>query len=142
MSKRIPTKIKVIRFKTQNPFMRTSEIAKRMGYHRSYIYKILKGNGLPTKIPSGLKSRHVYCVECKDLVMTIKRKNRYNEKKAYNTFCSKACKKKNYYIELKCSYCKELFLKLKSKVIQAYRKNSNYIYCTVYYSILCYTILF
>ena len=49
MPKRIPTKIKVIRFKTQNPFMRTSEIAKRMGYHRSYIYKILKGNGLPTK---------------------------------------------------------------------------------------------
>ena len=100
MPKRIPTKIKVIRFKTQNPFMRTSEIAKKMGFHRSYVHKVLKENGLITKIPSGLKSRHVYCVECKDLVMTIKRKNRYNEKKAKKTFCSKACKTKYYYIQL------------------------------------------
>ena len=131
MPRRIPTKNKVIRYKTQNPFMRTSEIAKKMGYTRSYVHKVLKENGIVTKIPSGLNSRHVYCVECKEFIKSIKRKNRYNEKKAYNTFCSKACKKKNYYIELKCSYCKELFLKLKSKVIQAYRRNSNYIYCTV-----------
>jgi len=131
MPKRIPTKTKVIRYKTQNPFMRTSEIAKRMGYTRSYVHKVLKENGVITKIPSGLKSRHVYCVECKEFIKSIKRKNRYNERKAKKTFCSDTCKKKNYYIELKCSYCKELFLKLKSKVIQAYRRNSTYIYCTI-----------
>ena len=81
MPARIPTKIKTIRFKIRNPFMRTSEIAKRMGYTRQYVNRVLKENGIQTKIPSGLKSRHVYCVNCKDLVMTIKRKNRYmNEK--------------------------------------------------------------
>ena len=51
MPRRIPTKTKVIRFKTKNPFMRTSEIAKKMGYHRSYVHKVLKENGIITKIP-------------------------------------------------------------------------------------------
>jgi len=131
MPKRIPTKTKVIRYKTKNPFMRTSEIAKKMGYTRSYVHKVLKENGLFTKIPSGLKSRYVYCVECKDLVMTIKRKNRYNEKKAKKTFCSKACKISYYNIELTCSYCKEHFLRLKSVVIQGYVNDSYHVYCNL-----------
>ena len=130
MPKRIPTKTKVIRFKTKNPFMRTSEIAKKMGYHRSYVHKVLKENGVLTKIPSGLKSRHVYCAECKDLVMTIKRKNRYNERKAKKTFCSDACKTSYYNIELTCSYCKEPFLRLKSVVIRGYVQDSYYVYCS------------
>ena len=131
MPARIPTKTKVIRFKTKNPFMRTSEIAKKMGFHRSYVHKVLKENGLITKIPSGLKSRHVYCVECKELVMTIKRKNRYNEKKAMKTFCATTCKTNYYYIELTCSYCREDFKRSKSRVIQAYARDSNYIYCSI-----------
>jgi hypothetical protein len=36
MPARIPTKTKVIRFKTQNPFMRTSEIAKKLGYRLEF----------------------------------------------------------------------------------------------------------
>ena len=131
MPRRIPTKIKVIRFKTKNPFMRTSEIAKKMGYHRSYVHKVLKENGVITKIPSGLKSRHVYCVNCKEFVMTIKRRNRYNERKAKKTFCSDTCKTKHYYIQLTCSYCKERFKRSKARVIQAYVRDSYYIYCSI-----------
>ena len=130
MPRRIATKTKVILFKTKNPFMRTSEIAKKMGYHRSYIHKILKENGLPTKIPSGLKNRYVYCAECKELVMTIKRKNRYNEKKAKKTFCSTACKTNHYNIELTCTYCREVFKRPKSVIIQGYRRDSNHVYCS------------
>ena len=134
MPKRIPTKIKVIRFKTKNPFMRTSEIAKKMGYHRSYVYKVLKENGLITKVPSGLKSRHIYCAECKELVMTIERKNRYNEEKTKKMFCSNTCKTNYYKIELICSYklCPregKPFIKLRSQVIQAYKLGSKKIYC-------------
>ena len=129
MPARIPTKTKVIRFKTKNPFMRTSEIAKEMGYTRGYVHKVLKENGLITKVPSGLKNRHVYCAECKDLVKTIKRKNRYNEKKAEKTFCSNTCKTNYYKIELTCSYCKERFLRLKSVVIQGYVNDAHYVYC-------------
>ena len=130
MPRRIPTKTKVIRFKTKNPFMRTSEIAKKMGYHRSYVHKVLKENGLLTKIPSGLKSRHVYCAECTELVMTIKRKNRYNERKAKKTFCSDTCKTKYYHIELTCTYCREVFKRPKSTVIQGYINDSYHIYCS------------
>ena len=129
MPKRIPTKIKVIRFKTKNPFMRTSEIAKKMGYHRSYVYKVLKENGLITKVPSGLKSRHIYCAECKELVMTIERKNRYNEQEAKKTFCSNACKISYYKIELNCFYCKNPVIKLRSQIKQAYKLGSRKIYC-------------
>ena len=130
MPRRIPTKNKVIRFKTKNPFMRTSEIAKKMGYHRSYVHKILKENGFVTKIPSGLKNRHVYCAKCKEFIMTIKRKNRYNERKGRKTFCSDACKTNYYHIELTCSYCKETFKILKSVVIQRYVRDYNYVYCS------------
>ena len=129
MPARIPTKIKTIRFKIRNPFMRTSEIAKRMGYTRQYVNRVLKENGIQTKIPSGLKSRHVYCVNCKDLVMTIKRKNRYNERKAKKTFCSDTCKTNYYNIELSCSYCENPVIKLRSQIKQAYRLGSKKIYC-------------
>ena len=131
MSRKTPAKTKVLRFKAQNPFMRTSEIAKRMGYHRSYVYKILKENEQPTRIPSGLKSRHVYCAECKELVMTIKRKNRYNEKKAEKTFCSTTCKTNYFQIELTCSYCKKTFRKYKSQVKQAKEQGSENIFCGI-----------
>jgi len=131
MRKKIPTKIKVIRFKTKNPFMRTSEIAKKMGYNRSYVHKVLKESGLFTRIPSGFNSRHVYCAECKELIMTIKRKSRYNEKKAEKTFCSSTCEINHYNIQLTCYYCKEPFMRAKSAVKQGYIKNSYYIYCTI-----------
>ena len=134
MPRRIPTKIKTIRFKILNPFMRTSEIAKRMGYTRQYVNRVLKENGIQTKIPSGLNSRHIYCVKCKELVMTIKRKNRYNEKKAKKTFCSDTCKTNYYEIELTCSYKKcpregKPFIKLRSQIIQAHKLGSKKIYC-------------
>tara|TARA_R100000008_G_scaffold68030_1_gene45188 strand:- start:3356 stop:3799 length:444 start_codon:yes stop_codon:yes gene_type:complete len=134
MPARIATKTKVIRFKTENPFMRTSEIAKRMGYSRQYVNRVLQQHGIVTRIPSGFKSRHVYCLQCKEVVMTIRRKNRYNEKKAKKTFCSKACKTTYYNIELNCSYkdCPregKPFIKERSKVIQAYNLGSKKIYC-------------
>jgi len=129
MPRRIPTKIKVIRFKLQNPFMRTSEIAKKMGYHRSYVHKVLKDNGMLTKIPSGLKSRPVYCVECGDLIKTIRRKNRYNGKKEQKTFCSTTCKTNYYRIELICFYCEEPFIRLRSQIKQAHQLGSKKAYC-------------
>ena len=131
MPARIPTKTKVIRFKTQNPFMRTSEIAKKLGYDRSYVHRVLQQSWIPTRIPSGFNNRHVYCAECKELVMTIKRKNRYNKAKAAKTFCSSTCKTHYYNIELTCSYCKEPFFRSKSAVMQNYTHDSYYIYCTV-----------
>ncbi len=134
MPRRIPTKTKVIRYKTQNPFMRTSEIAKRMGYTRSYVNKVLKENGIVTKIPSGLKSRPIYCAKCKELVMTIKRKNHYNEREAEKTFCSITCKTNYYKIELTCSYKKcpregKPFIKWRSQIIQAHNLGSEKAYC-------------
>tara|TARA_R100001015_G_C4599396_1_gene154421 strand:- start:474 stop:908 length:435 start_codon:yes stop_codon:yes gene_type:complete len=129
MPAKIPTKTKVIRFKTKNPFMRTSEIAKKMGYTRSYVHKVLKQHEMNTRIPSLLRSRPVYCVQCKKLAKIIKRGYRYDAKKATKTFCSTTCRTNYYEIELTCIYCEEPFIKLRSQIKQAYKSGSKGIFC-------------
>ena len=98
MPRKIPTKTKVIRYKTQNPFMRTSEIAKKMGYHRSYVHKVLKENGLFTKIPSGLRNRHVYCAECKELINDPDCLYFLNKEENKNETTCPDCDKKNSWV--------------------------------------------
>ena len=58
---------KVIKYRNQNPFMSTRQIAREVGASVSWVHNILKTANLPTNPPKKKKITYI-CPECKELV--------------------------------------------------------------------------
>jgi|TARA_R110000868_G_scaffold397252_1_gene669822 hypothetical protein len=107
---------KVIKYRNQNPFMSTRQIAREVDVSVSWTHSILKKANLPTNPPRKKKITYI-CPECNQLV------------NARRKFCSEKCKY-NYRNPLfTCHYCQVKFRRSRSKVTAAIKNGCKHIYC-------------
>ena len=107
---------KVIKYRNQNPFMSTRQIAREVGASVSWVHNILKTANLPTNPPKKKKITYI-CPECKQLV------------NARRKFCSEKCKYNYRNPLLTCHYCHAKFRRSRSRVIAAIKRGCEHIYC-------------
>jgi hypothetical protein len=109
-------KNKVVRLRKQNPFMSTSEIARRAGADISYARRVLLKNNLETNPPK--PKPVVYCKVCR--LATTDRYGLHDGE----------CRFRWNRIKLTCSFCRVPFYRSRKRVMQGYRLKLKNVYCT------------
>jgi len=109
-------KNKVVRLRKQNPFMSTSEIARRAGADISYTRRVLLQNNLETNPPK--PKPVVYCKVCREITT-----DRYG-------LHDGECRFRWNRIRLTCSFCRVPFYRSRKRVMQGYRLKLKNVYCT------------
>ena len=116
-------KLKIIRYRKQYPLKPSNQIAKEVGVSRQYVHKILKKAGLPTSAPRPFQYKYS-CNQCQVVL-------RYTGKKGSSkVFCSSSCKDKYRNISVKCSFCRLVFTRKRSRLTWAAKAGYNRIYCS------------
>lgn len=85
------TRDAVKQIKKLSPNLKANKIAEMLGISKARVGKILREEGLPTKILFSYE-----CIVCKQ------------EMGQHTNFCSSECKEKYYYIDISCLNCNQM----------------------------------
>lgn len=117
----------IIRLRTENPILRLTQIADRVGVRKSYAHKVLTNAELSTKsvlINKRYLPKRVICRACNGDVSKATESHAARVHHIHD-----ACRYEYFNIIVNCRFCKVAFRRKRITLISA-APHSTYIYCS------------
>ena len=117
----------IIRLRTENPILRLTQIADRVGVRKSYAHKVLTNAELPTKsvlINKKHLSKRIVCRACNGDVSKATESHSARVHHIHD-----ACRYEYFNIIVNCRFCRVAFRRKRVTLISA-APHSTYIYCS------------
>jgi len=115
----------IIRLRTENPILRLTKIAERVGVDQAYVHRVLSKADLPTKsvlVNKKLLPKRVVCQSCgEDVPKTSSHASRVHH-------IHDECRYEYFKILVTCRFCRTPFRRKRSHIVNSLAK---YIYCSV-----------
>ena len=117
----------IIRLRTENPILRLTQIADRIGVNKSYAHKVLSKAELPTKSVLINKKHLPKRVVCRACNGDVSKATESHSARVHHIH--DACRYEYFNIIVNCRFCKVAFRRKRITLISA-APHSTYIYCS------------
>jgi predicted DNA-binding transcriptional regulator AlpA len=116
----------IIRLRTENPILRLTQIADKVGVRKSYAHKVLAKAALPTKSVLINKKHLPKRVVCRACNGDVSKATESHSARVHHIH--DACRYEYFNIIVNCRFCRVVFRRKRNLIIAA-APFSTYIYC-------------
>ena len=114
----------IIQLRTENPIIRITQIADKVGVYKSYVHKVLKNAELPTKSILIARKNLPKRIDCRACGEDIPKSATHAERVHH---IHDECRYEYHYILVNCKFCRKSF---KRRRWHLKNSSSEYIYCS------------
>jgi len=118
----------IVRLRTENPILRLTKIAERVGVDPAYVHRVLIKAELPTKsvlINKKHLPKRVICQACGEDVP----KSESHSARVHHIHDE--CRYEYFRVLVTCKFCRTSFRRKRSELMTFIARSNKYIYCSV-----------